>query len=330
MKVPLGLQGDICHILIIRWDAKLGDSFVSSFFFREIKKLPNIKLTVITTPGLELLYRNYFGVDDVISLEKRPGYYKLRKIASKINDVDLVIHFTEGMKMKDLYFLHKLVPNNVASLDDGVARVNIKLAAATKNLSFQEKYSYLLTLLGVDEINSQYIIPNTSSDRQSTDADRYVVINPFGSSRHKSIAPKKMVALLAELGHAFPEQRFGVLSSPATRDEAKEMVEGCGASNIVLIDAVHTIDDAIHSIRLANAVISVDTAIVHIAVGLYKPLVAIYPRYGDEFNQWLPSPSPLTRVLFSHCPGLNADMNRVKNDEVVDALSTLISVETSR
>ena len=28
----------IKNILVIRWDAKLGDSYISSFFFREIKK----------------------------------------------------------------------------------------------------------------------------------------------------------------------------------------------------------------------------------------------------------------------------------------------------
>lgn len=36
-KTPLGIQGEVNHILVVRWDAKLGDSFISSFFFREIK-----------------------------------------------------------------------------------------------------------------------------------------------------------------------------------------------------------------------------------------------------------------------------------------------------
>ena len=40
------------------------------------------------------------------------------------------------------------------------------------------------------------------------------------------------------------------------------------------------------------AVLSVDTAIVHIAVGLEKPLVAIYPRHGETFSQWLPTSTP--------------------------------------
>lgn len=118
-----------------------------------------------------------------------------------------------------------------------------------------------------------------------------------------------MVELLTEFDHAFPAQRFGVLSSPMTRDDAKEMMVSCGASNIVLIEAIDTIDDAIHFIRSASVVISVDTAIVHIAAGLHKP---IYPSHGDEFNQWLPNPSPLTRIVFSQCHGLSEDMNRVK------------------
>ncbi|WP_139807664.1 glycosyltransferase family 9 protein, partial [Aeromonas salmonicida] len=131
-KTPLGLQGDISHILVIRWDAKIGDSFASSFFFRELKKLPNKFITVITSPALAPLYREEFGVDHVIEVTKRPSYKTLCDIALSIPHVDLAIHLTEGMKMKDLYFLYKLSPTNIASLDDNVARVNIKLSDTTK------------------------------------------------------------------------------------------------------------------------------------------------------------------------------------------------------
>ncbi len=324
-QVPPGLHGEINHILVIRWDAKLGDSFVSSFFFRELRKLPNKVITVITTPSLEALYKDGFGVDHVIAVGKRPDYKTLHRIASSIGHVDLAVHLTEGMKMKDLYFLHKLSPSNTASLDDNIARVNIKLASTTKGLLFQEKYSYLLNLLGLKEIDAKYIIPQKEINR-AIDGE-YILINPFGSTRYKSISYEKMTSLLLTLSFAFPFLKFGLLSSPLTRDAAQRIIRHCSKDNVVLLEGVNTIDDAISYISSATAVISVDTAIVHIAVGLEKPLVAIYPCHGDDFNQWLPSPSLLTKVVFSRSSGINSDMNNVEDYEISDALSVLLSIE---
>ncbi|MFM4733359.1 glycosyltransferase family 9 protein [Aeromonas salmonicida] len=326
-KIPLGLQGDISHILVIRWDAKIGDSFASSFFFRELKKLPNKFITVITSPALAPLYREEFGVDHVIEVTKRPSYKTLCDIALSIPHVDLAIHLTEGMKMKDLYFLYKLSPTNIASLDDNVARVNIKLSDTTKGMLFQEKYTYILNMLGLMDVDTTYIIPDVARDKVISGCGNSIVINPFGSTRYKSMSQGKVTELLTVLGQCFPTRHFALLSSPATREDAQKMINGCGANNVALLEGVNTIEDAIYCIREASVVISVDTAIVHIAAGLKKPLIAIYPLHGNEFNQWLPSPSPLTKVIFSHSPGINADMNNVESHAISDALSMLLSVE---
>ncbi|WP_434664778.1 glycosyltransferase family 9 protein [Aeromonas sp. NJAU223] len=326
-KMPSGIQGEIHHILVVRWDAKLGDSFISSFFFREIKKLPgNKKVTVITTPALASLYRDCFGVDEVIEINKRPGYGAIKKMAAAIPHVDLVIHLTEGMKMKDLYLLHRLSPTHVASLDDSIGRVNIKLSKATAGLLFQDKYRYLLSLLGAKEVDQQYIIPVAGKGNVTSPCEGLILINPFGSTQYKSFSHDKVVSLLQTLGREFADHRFGVLSSPATDTVARAMVNACSTSNVMLVEGVLTIDDAIYCVQKAKAVLSVDTAIVHIAVGLQKPLVAIYPRHGETFNQWLPTSTPRVRILFSDSPGLNADMNNVDDRAVCEALSSLLSV----
>lgn len=326
-KMPLGMQGDVNHVLVVRWDAKLGDSFISSFFFREIKKLPGSKrVTVITTPALASLYRDCFGVDDVIEINKRPSYRAIGEMAATIDHVDLVIHLTEGMKMKDLYLLHKLSPTNVASLDDRIGRVNVKLSRATAGMLFQDKYRHLLSLLGAGDIDPQYIIPVARRGNVTSACEDLVLLNPFGSTQYKSFSHAKVVALLNTLGNEFTACRFGLLSSPATYDAAESMVSACTASNVMLLEGVKTIDDAIYCVQQSRAVLSVDTAIVHIAVGLEKPLVAVYPRHGEVFNQWLPTSTPQVRILFSDSPGLNADMNNVENRAVCEALSSLLTV----
>ncbi len=53
------------HILVPRWDAKLGDSIVSSFFFREARKL-NARVTILTVAELAQMHALDFGVDQVV------------------------------------------------------------------------------------------------------------------------------------------------------------------------------------------------------------------------------------------------------------------------
>lgn len=323
--IPVGIKGDVNHILLVRWDAKLGDSFMSSFFFREIRKLSSeIRISVITTSELASLYLDYFKVDEVIVIDKRPSYHMIRQAVSNIAHVDLVIHLTEMMKMKDLYLLHKLSPTNVASLDDDIGRVNVKLSHATAGMLFQDKYCYILSLLGVKDINTRYIIPTKRTVNVTSTCSDVIIINIFGSTQYKSLSHAKAIELLRILGRNFPTHRFGMLSSPATYAAAEAMVTECSISNIELLEGVNTIDDAIYCVKHSQVVLSVDTAIVHIAVGLDKPLVAIYPRHGETFNQWLPTKTPLVRVLFSDSPGLNSDMNNVDENAVVEALSSIL------
>ncbi|MDG9959872.1 lipopolysaccharide heptosyltransferase family protein, partial [Klebsiella michiganensis] len=57
--LPTKTPGEKLHILLLRWDAKLGDSIVSSFFFRESRKL-NARLTVLTVNELAEMHTNTF------------------------------------------------------------------------------------------------------------------------------------------------------------------------------------------------------------------------------------------------------------------------------
>jgi len=315
-----GLQTPVRHILIIRWDAKFGDSFVSSFFFREIKKRPEIKVSVITSPSLVELHKDFFGADDVIDIKKRPSYKDICDVAKRISDVDTVIHLTEDMKMRDLYLLHKLQPKNVFSLDDRIGMVNIKLGETTKKLSFQEKYCYILRQLGINDINQQYIIPK----KQNSVSRHYdVVINPFGSTDRKSMSVKRAVIVTNEISRILPHLKIGVLSSPATVSDAGKIVSLANKHNISLINGINSIYDVIDTIDKSNLIISVDTAITHIAVGLNKKIISIYYKNGTSFNPWLLSESDNVVILFSH--GKEINLNGFDNNELISATKKLLN-----
>lgn len=67
--------------------------------------------------------------------------------------------------------------------------------------------------------------------------------------------------------------------------------------NIFVYEKTETVFDTIELIRKAKCVISPDTAIVHIASGFNKPLIAFYSQDEENFNHWQPNNSAPTHIL---------------------------------
>ena len=70
-KVPLGINKPVKHILVINWHGRIGDAIVSSFFFREIRKIDNIIISIVTTESLKSLYIDYYKVDNVYTVSNK-------------------------------------------------------------------------------------------------------------------------------------------------------------------------------------------------------------------------------------------------------------------
>ena len=327
--VPMGVPE---HILVIRWDAKLGDSFVSSFFYREIKKLVATKVTVATTKELAELHMQSFGADHVVISCPRPGLRKLISLRSQLTGIDTVVHLVGKIQPSEIFFLWLLKPKHVFSLDDDLGWVDVKMGRATEERSFSEKYRYVLERLGIRNICNDYIIPIPSASALETagSARCDIVFNPFGSRPDKSLSTNKSVQVLRYLAEIFPERRIGILNSPQTRAESIRLAERVARDNVAALDYIVTIQDTIAAICTAEAVISVDTAIVHIASALDRKLLAIYPLMDDEHNPWLPPVSPLTHIIYSrqnvvhyHRTGIK-NMNNFDDGELIEKLQLLL------
>ncbi|MCM0990117.1 lipopolysaccharide heptosyltransferase family protein, partial [Klebsiella pneumoniae] len=100
---PRATEG-ILHILVPRWDAKLGDSIVSSFFFREVRKL-NARVTVLTVAELAQMHTLDFAVDQVVITKANPGVRELRRLAPQLGRVDVVVHLVGRIQPAEILFL---------------------------------------------------------------------------------------------------------------------------------------------------------------------------------------------------------------------------------
>ncbi|GAB3447139.1 hypothetical protein GCM10027396_18900 [Insolitispirillum peregrinum] len=217
-----------------------------------------------------------------------------------------------------------LRPQNVFSLDDDLNWVNGRMGGATAGMSFSMKYASVLQQMGIEGIDRTPRIPVPGAQTAERCFD--VVVNSFGSRADKSLKASRTIQALQSIADWAPHMRVGLLSSPSTSQQAEIIARAAGRTNVEVIQGVNTIYDAIAIIAAAGMVISVDTAVVHIASGLRKKLVAIYPSQGQEINPWLPEPSPTTRVLFTQAASDSREknMDAFKDSELIAALSAVI------
>jgi ADP-heptose:LPS heptosyltransferase len=278
---------------------------------------------------LAALHKDGFGVDQVITISEKPSYYEVVKIAKSLKPVDTVIHPVGYCRTKDLLFVSMLNPKNVFSLDDGINWTNIKMGEATNGLYFYEIYTYILNQLGVTNVDDRFIVPNAESNIYGL--KHYdIIFNPFGSKSYKSINVQKAAQTLTLISKQHIKATIGILYSPATKVTAALISKLVSNQNIEVIYGITSIQDVIAIMSNANLIISVDTSIVHIASGLNKNLIGIYPTSKNIFNPWLPKPSPNTKIIYS--PNIDGasppkDMNNFRDEELLEAMQHLYDLK---
>lgn len=319
-KKPKGLQLPIKHILIINWNGKIGDAIVSSFLFNELRKIENIEISVITTSNLTGLYKDTYSANNVYTV-KKCSYLELFKVSRKMKNVDTIIPLMGYLNMKDLFFISRLNPNNLFTIDDELGRSNLQMGKRTNHLLMHDVFKFILQEIKIENINDSYIIPINFS--KSTEFD--IVFNPFGSRDDKSLSIEKSIIILSAINKYYPNYKIGILNSLHTQDIADKISLVMKSNNIIKIENIKSIYDAIDNINNASIVVSVDTSITHIASGLNKKLIAIYYKAGDSFNQWLIKEKPTTRIIFSD--GIKnykkKNMNNFNENKIIDLIEEI-------
>ncbi|MFH7527806.1 MULTISPECIES: glycosyltransferase family 9 protein [Aeromonas] len=295
-------------VVLLRWDAKLGDAIVSSWVAREIHKAqPGREVWVVTTPAMAPLFREHFGVDRVVEIPKRPGYGELKRLARSLGRVGYLVHLGKSLKMKDIYFLSQVDACHVAGMDDELACIDIKLGARTAGRHFADKFAELLACMGIASPDTRYIIP-AKAEWESALAvwwptDRPVIaFNPYGSGGARRLRPDRIASML-EIMLAGCSQSICLLFPPGLEQEVAGLKAGASApERIRLSPEQPSLGGLFTQLRHSAALVSVDTATVHIAAGLGLPILGLYnPDLGgggENYAEWHPN-TPDAMILFS-------------------------------
>lgn len=292
-RPPLQAPADVKRVVFVRWDAKWGDSVVFSFVPKAFKAIDSsISIEVITTPEMAPLFRDVFKVDAVHETRRKPSKEKMRQLAERVGEVDLVVYFSHLVKHRDMFLLSQLKARHIASLDDSVGLVDLKLGATTHGQHFAEKYAALLHRCGASRIDTRYIVPR--DDESETRVEQlisarerpFVCINAYSKGRARSLTRETTEHLIQKLLVMLPAHDICVLSAPGKQEEVEAICATSKPGRVFCLPDTRRIHDNIALIARADALVSGITATVHMADGLDVPSFVLFPYDPADRDDW--------------------------------------------
>jgi len=245
----------INRILFLRTDGKIGDFIISSFIFREIKKhYPNIKIDIVSDKSLEDLLKLNENIDEYYIFDRKK-IFEWRKVAQILrkNNYDVLFDSTEGLKYKQFYLINRVNATvNVGYNKDGYKIYN-KNVRQNNTLKMVEIYKQMMKKVNIEIEDTIYDVPVSKDSERNVKKfldennvdEKIIALNFFGASRGRKTDNK----------------------------------------NILFFEKSRTVLDSISIIKNSDLVVSLDTAILHIAEGLNKKIMAFYgPKINK--NKW--------------------------------------------
>ena len=289
---------DIKKILFLRYDGKIGDYIVTSWVYREIKRQrPDIQIDVVGISKNEKLFLNNKSIDKFYKLKKSKKlfmYFLAKKL--RVEDYDVLIDPTEVLRNRDLFF----IKNINAKINFGYDKGNVNLFSKSINKNSKtmvDVYKEILENLGFCNLDSNYEVPIKVSSEKKIDEylksnriDKYIAMNFFGAGKRRKFTPKKATELIVKVRNEYPEHEIIILNSPRDKKVIFKIIKRIKCldsnSNIFYSEDFKTIYDAISLINKSDIVITPDTAVVHIAKGLKKNIVAFYSENKENYEKW--------------------------------------------
>ena len=249
-------------ILFVRINDKIGDTVIETFFYRELKRLfPKAHLTVMCC-GDQTILNEVPYVDELILLPAGG----IRKIATAFKKLpfiwkqkyDLLISFTPHWRMK---FFNAFVSAARKEFFDFLPGMHVSVA-----------YEHVLKNLGQTEINTHYEIPLPASARQAADLwllqnnlqDKpFLFFNPSGGDKNRTLGVAQVNEILREMGD------LPIVLSDVHQQYPVKGPQVISVSGIDILQTAALVNKAAY-------ILTVDTAIAHIAEAFDKPMTVLF------------------------------------------------------
>lgn len=333
IKEDLIEKNGIDSIIIIRDDGKIGDMVVSSFIYRELKKqYPNIKIGVVTRKGATDIIKDNHYVDKIYEYKKDSSY--LKNLANEIakEKYDLLIDTSTILREKQIMFISKCdCKINLGVDKEGWQLFDISVPEE-KNSHITKRFINILEVLGIKEIQSNYDIQisdealvkvekkiKEEENILEVSGKERVILNPYTASKHRNFN-RKNIEKIIEILLKYRENELYLLGHGENKKEILEIKEKIKDKRVHYIELAG-IQEVIALIKNCEMIISPDTSIVHIGVGLDKKVIAIYREdvIGNNGVLWGPNSDKAIQIFSKE--NKDDDINNFDMREIERAIS---------
>ena len=333
IKEDLIEKNGIDSIIIMRDDGKIGDMVVSSFIYREIKRqYPNIKIGVVTRKGATDIIKDNHYIDKIYEYKKDSSY--LKNLANEIakEKYDLLIDTSTILREKQIMFISKCdCKINLGVDKEGWQLFDISVPEE-KNSHITERFINILEVLGIKEIQSNYDIQisdealvkvekkiKEEENILEASGKERVILNPYTASKHRNFN-RKNIEKIIEILLKYRENEIYLLGHGENKKEILEIKEKIKDKRVHYIELAG-IQEVIALIKNCEMIISPDTSIVHIGVGLDKKVIAIYREdvIGNNGVLWGPNSDKAIQIFSKE--NKDDDINNFDMREIEIAIS---------
>lgn len=333
IKEDLIEKNGIDSIIIMRDDGKIGDMVVSSFIYREIKRqYPNIKIGVVTRKGATDIIKDNHYIDKIYEYKKDSSY--LKNLANEIakEKYDLLIDTSTILREKQIMFISKCdCKINLGVDKEGWQLFDISVPEE-KNSHITKRFINILEVLGIKEIQSNYDIQisdealvkvekkiKEEENILEVSGKERVILNPYTASKHRNFN-RKNIEKIIEILLKYRENELYLLGHGENKKEILEIKEKIKDKKVHYIELAG-IQEVIALIKNCEMIISPDTSIVHIGVGLDKKVIAIYREdvIGNNGVLWGPNSDKAIQIFSKE--NKDDDINNFDMREIERAIS---------
>lgn len=279
-------------VLFFSHDGKLGDAVVNTAFVAALKGWnPRCEIHVTTAGPTTAFWQADERITQIWPLPRRNWCDIVRLgLALRREGICHIVTWLRARSEKNRVLLWLAAPRQVVDLRDfnaGPIRPRIEACGAA------------LAQIGVPvrplsyDVRLAALSPAAAAGRPDC---AFILVNLFAADMERNIDNETGVLLLRKLRMAMPGAVLGVLCNGVSIERAQAAVHQAGTGEIVNCDADLT---RLFSVcRQADAVISTDTSVVHIASAFNTPVVGIYQNDGVKPLQWGPR-GPATAIVLS-------------------------------
>ncbi|OBU16658.1 hypothetical protein BTN98_17240 [Photobacterium aquimaris] len=295
----------IKSVLLLRWDNKLGDAIMCGSFIKLLRQYrPDIHITVLTGTTTKLWVEKAAPADDYIIYTKAK---RKQIITDNKRKFDLFVDLGTNCSHKDLCLASQFKAKHYLGFNKQHYHL-FDVEVAPQYVHFKERYIAAAQQLISQPIDEQCSLPIPEFSQQRVELQQFinqaqqkfshvVGVNLFGSSKYRRFSLEHAKALIFQWRKQFPDDLLVIIPTPGEDKFISRLVTAVKDNMVISPNFPASFEVSLAIIDIADFTFTPDTAVVHMASALNKPVIGIYRYNMQNYEEWKPVGKYSQRLL---------------------------------